>query len=504
MNSKKYVEHISLLIGIIILISTDLLIAKNSLPLTEGWWEVIAKSTNYKELYKDLYIGLPPLYINFISFLQVFSENIYYLRLIFICIHIVEIILLAYFFSRFFSYAVSISAVIISELLISCYITTYLTKDYHLFLQLLINCYLIASFYFYKNKNLLSISLLSIFTCGIMLTKQNYGVILFAANYIMLFAANGTLRTKIVDAVLLTALIFLILFGYTSVSGFGWISVYLGNDSKGSVLTIITRVVTEKSTIQIIISLLVFYTFYYLKDSNYISIVSKLKLDNALKVFDYNKFFKILVLFYAIYIGIRICSNKDFNLVVSIVYLYLIISAIKFFGISKRGINYKNFGLTSIPILGILYCNTLTAGYNFSGFQVGIAVLFCLALSLIDDVNKNLKNLFSILLIAIIGINFYNTKYINSSYSWWGYRIDSVQLAKYHLENKYLNGVNLTEDTFRVIEKVADLKTKSNSFYFYPNIPLFYYIFDIDLQSKFPVLWFDVVPNKFKDEAMEF
>ena len=38
-----------------------------------------------------------------------------------------------------FNFAVSLTSVIISELLISTYITTYLTKDYHLFLQLLIN-----------------------------------------------------------------------------------------------------------------------------------------------------------------------------------------------------------------------------------------------------------------------------------------------------------------------------------------------------------------------------
>ena len=72
-----YIEFISVLIGITILLCTDLLIAKNTLPLTEGWWEVIAKESNSMELYKDLYIGLPPLYINFIAFLQGFTENIY-------------------------------------------------------------------------------------------------------------------------------------------------------------------------------------------------------------------------------------------------------------------------------------------------------------------------------------------------------------------------------------------------------------------------------------------
>ncbi|OIN00906.1 hypothetical protein A9236_06860 [Polynucleobacter sp. QLW-P1DATA-2] len=497
-----YIEFISVLIGITILLCTDLLIAKNTLPLTEGWWEVIAKESNSMELYKDLYIGLPPLYINFIAFLQGFTENIYILRLIFIGIHFLEAFTLAYFFSKFFNFTVSMVAVIISELLISTYITTYLTKDYHLFLQLLINLYLLSCFYFYKTKKFYSIIALGLFTSGILLTKQNYGVILFIANYFIFFTIKGNFKNKLISAALFTIYVFAFLFLYTNANGLGWLSTYIGNDAKGGIITIISRVLSEKSTIQIILSLLAFYACFSIKDGGWLNFIKESDFDRISTKFNYVKIIKIIIFMLAIYLGVRVCSNKDFNLCILIVYFYLLSGIIKYWGMSKKGIDYIDFGILSIPLIAILYCNTLTAGYNFSGFQVGVAVLFCLLLSLIGSISINLRNLVSAIFFIIIGINFYSTKYMTASYNWWGYRLDSIAQANYHLDNKYLAGLNLTSDSYDVISKVSELNLKNNSFYIYPNIPLFYYIFNIDLKSKFPVLWFDVVPNKYKSEAV--
>lgn len=500
-NIESYYELICILIGFTLLIGFDVLVAKNTLPLTEGWWEVIAKSSRGKELYNDIYIGLPPLYINFITLLQNFTENLYTLRIIFVYIHVIEICTLAYFFSRFFNLSISILSALISELLISTYSNTYLVKDYHLFLQLLINLYLISFFYFYKSRNLFSIFLLSLFTSGIILTKQNYGAILFLANYLVFITLNDNLKIKLISVIKLTLCVVFLLLIYSSINGFGWIITYIGNDSKGSFITILTRFINEKSTIQLIIALLFFYVIYYLYEKKLINFLD-FQSNHKIKINLY-KTIRIIAIIFLTYLGVRIAGNKDFNLAIAFVYFYIIIGLLYYWGVSKWQLHFNNFGIISIPILAILYCNTLTAGYNFSGFQVGVTVLFCVILSEINNISKNLRNTISIFLFSVILINFYNNKYNGNSYNWWGYQLEAIEQAKYQFKNKYIGGFNLTQDTYAVLNKIKQINGQNKStFYTYPNIPLLYLIYDKDLKTKFPVTWFDVIPNNYKDELI--
>ena len=498
-------------VSIAILALYDFILAKYAFPLTEGWWELLARESGSKILYKDVFIGLPPLYINFIATLQIITQNFYDLRVIFIFIHIAEYLLLVFFIKKFFSGKVAIFSALISELLIISYNSAYLPKDYHLFLSFFVMLTLIFLIQYQeeatKYKNIL---FAGISTGIILLTKQNIGALLVFSSIILIASNSKNIIYFLKYSLIYVAFVAGILILYTQFNGAGWINAYVGNDSKGSIFKVITRFLFEDITRLSIVELISAYFIYNAwkskeliasKFSNYSNIISSTFILNNKKYLIY------LVYGYLLYLGIRISQNKDFSIAGSLIFTIIIINLFIVLTINKSKYFLIKIGTFGIVILLLCYGNSMTAGYNLVGLQIGVALLFAIILQVAENASIKIFFIYSALCILIITNSFIKTRVIHggNAYSWWGYGIDQVSKNNYQYTNSYLDGIRLSLETSEILEEVGGIisaTNKSKKYYFYPDIPIFYQIFNLPVQSRYPILWFDVIPSEKKVDVL--
>lgn len=492
-------------VSIAVLALYDFILAKYAFPLTEGWWELLARESGSKILYKDVFIGLPPLYINFIATLQVITKNFYDLRVIFIFIHIAEYLLLVFFIKKFFSGKVAIFSALISELLIISYNSAYLPKDYHLFLSFFVILTLIFLIQYQekasKYKNIL---FAGISTGIILLTKQNIGALLVFSSLILIASNSKNIIYFLKYLLIYIAFVAGILILYTQFNGAGWINAYVGNDSKGSIFKVVTRFLSEDITKLTIVELISAYCIYYSwkskglierNFSNFSTIISHTFTLNVKKYWIYP------VYAYLLYLGIRISQNKDFSIAASLIFTILIINLFILVSSNKSKFFLIKIGPFGIVIALLCYGNSMTAGYNFVGFQIGIALLFAIILQVAEKINLRILFIYSVLCVLIITNNFVKFRVLNggNAYSWWGYSIDQVSKNNYQFTNSYLDGMGLSHETKEILEQVGGIISTTNEskkYYFYPDIPIFYQIFNLPVQTKYPILWFDVIPSE--------
>lgn len=516
MKKTKANLETSLFIGVSITILAlyDFILAKYAFPLTEGWWELLARESASKILYKDIFIGLPPLYINFIASLQKITQNFYDLRIIFIFIHLAEYLLLVYFIKKFFSGKVAIFSALISELLIISYNSAYLPKDYHLFLSIFVILTLIFLVQYQENQSKYkNILFAGIFTGIILLTKQNIGALLVLASLILIASNSKNITFFLKYSSTYIVFVSCVLLFYTQFYGPGWINAYVGNDSKGSIFKVITRFLSEDITKLTIIELICTYFIYYVwqsrgniesKCSDFSKIISFTFLLNLKKYLLYP------VYGYLLYLGIRISQNKDFSIAASLIFTILIINLFILLNSDKSKFFLIKIGSFAIVILLLCYGNSMTAGYNFVGLQIGIAILFAIIFQVVEKIDTKLLFLYSALCILIITNSFVKIRVSNGgmAYSWWGYSIDPVLKNNYQYKNNHLDGILLSHETKEILEQVGEVISKtseSKKHYFYPDIPIFYQIFNLPVQTKYPILWFDVIPSEKKlDVLREF
>ena len=502
-----------LAVSIAFLVLFDFTLAKYAFPLTEGWWELLARESGSKVLYKDIFIGLPPLYINFIASLQTITQNFYDLRIIFIVIHIAEYLLFVIFISKFFSGNVAIFSALISELLIISYNSAYLPKDYHLFLSVFVILTLIFLVqYQEKSSEFKNILFAGISTGIILLTKQNIGVLLVFSSLIMIASNSKNLIYFLKYSSVYILFAISVLISYTQFNGLGWIEAYIGNDSKGSVFKVITRFLFEDITRLSILELIAAYLIYLAWKSKDL-ILSKFNNDfkkiSPTFLLSVEKYFIYLPYGYLLYLGIRISQNKDFSTAGSLIFTILIINLyLTIF--HKNKFFLVKIGYFGIVILLLSYGNSMTAGYNFVGLQIGVAILFAIILQVVEKINIKLFFIYCALCVFIITNSFIKTRVINggNAYSWWGYKIDEVSKNRYQYRNSYLDGISLSLETKQILEEVGEIITTTNNskkYYFYPDIPIFYQIFNLPVQTRYPILWFDVIPSEKKlDVLREF
>jgi hypothetical protein len=485
----------------------DFILAKYSFPLTEGWWELLARESSSKVLYKDIFIGLPPLYINFIAALQKITSNFYHLRIIFIAIHIAEFLLITFLIRKFFSFRVAICSALISELLIISYNSAYLPKDYHLFLSVFVILTLIFLVQYQEGINKYkNIIFAGIFTGIILLTKQNIGALLFFSSLIFI-ACNvkniiSFLKHSFVYIVLAIATLIL----YTQLNGLDWLNVFIGNDSKGSIFKVLTRFLSEEITKLTILQLIVAYVVYVIwqsKDaikSKYFIYIEKI---NPIFLINLNKYCFFLMNGYFLFLGIRISQNRDFVIAGSLIFTILIINVFLLIKYNKNKFFLVRTGAFSLVILFLCYGNSMTAGYNFVGMQVGFAFLFAIILQSLERLNAKLFFVYGAMCLVIITNSFVKNRFVDggNAYSWWGYSIGQVSKNTHQYKNPYLNGLMLSLETKEILEEVNGIITSSGNnknYYFYPNIPIFYYIFNLSVHTQYPILWFDVIPSSKK------
>lgn len=491
-------------IAVLVLLTYDLILAKYAFPLTEGWWELFARETGSKTLYKEIFIGLPPLYINFIAILQKITSNFYDLRVIFIAFHAVEFLLLIFFIRKFFSIRVATYSALISELLIISYNSAYLPKDYHLFLSVFVILTLIFLAQYqdgvskYKNIFFAGIS-----TGVILLTKQNIGALFILSTFLFIAINIKNVIYFLKHSIVYILSICSILFLYTQLNGVDWIDVYIGNDSKGSIVKVLTRFFSEDITRLTGIQLLIALCFYELVKSKssitckYQIFIEKLPTSFLLSVKNY---WIYVIYAYLLYLGLRVSQNKDFSAAGSLIFTLFIINLFSLISADRSKFFLVKIGAIGLVLLLLCYGNSMTAGYNFVGLQIGVAILFAVILQIAEKINAKIFLFYSLLCVSIITNNFIKTKVKSdgNAYSWWGYSIDGVSKNSHQYKNSHLDGINLsieTKEIFEEVREIISLTNNSKKYYFYPDIPIFYYIFDLPVDTRYPVLWFDVVPS---------
>jgi hypothetical protein len=480
-------------LAIFILVSLDLIIATYSYPLVEGWWELLAIESSRKLLYKDLYFALPPLYINVLSLLQSFNLNIFEVRLFFIIIHVLEFLTLTYFITRFFKYYIGILAVFVSEILIIAYHVAYLPKDYHMLLGLFVSLFLVGGYFISRYKNIYSAIFLGLIAGLLFLVKQNIAAVLFLSVFILIGIGNSSGRHKIRLLSFYLLAVLALLSSYASIFGFEWVNVYLSNDSKGSLFIVLTRIFGDKVFQNFLIIITLFYTYSFLI-KRYPS-----KIFNLYE----NKICDLALLMTFIILAFFVAKNKNFDFLISIVLAILSINLINSFNQNIANIKILNFSALAIIPLGIIYSNSMTAGFNFVGSQIAVVIFFAIILNFCRQFHRRLLYLFSFIIILIISNNLYEKIYKGNLYQWWGYKIGSIQKSIVTPFLPEMKGMYITEESQAILNSVDFIRKSDpqSSVYFYPNIPYFYKLFNVRLLTKFPILWFDTVPSKFTNEV---
>lgn len=477
----------------------DFIISIHAFPLTEGWWEAFAYASKDKVFYQQIYIGLPPLFIDILSLLSNFTDSFLSIRILFILIHIIEFLLISHFFSKFFGFYISVSASLISELLISTYIGTYLPKDYHMILGLLVAIYINLYYYLveeFKSKNAI---LIGIITGLIILTKQNVGAMLLASMIFMIVVCRQTAYVRLRILIMYIIGIALTLTLYSELKGYDWINVYLNNNSKGSAFIFLTRILVERGAILTFAFILIFYTFNYFTENINNKYTKLIK-----KYFELYRNYILAIIF--LLIALKLVNNTFLFLAIAITATLVSINLFQELGIKYSRQNLTNFKLSSVPILALLYCNSMTAGFSYVGAQHVVAIFIAIALSLAYKINSKLIFALAFTLLFILFSQFYKMKINGDMYSWWGYSIGSRAANNVNYNNNKISGIKLSEETkdiFLAVENLVRENADSKNYLFYPNIPLFYYLFNLPVNTKFPVLWFDTIPTKLYYEVVE-
>jgi len=481
------------LFSIFVIGFTDLIIVLYAFPLTEGWWEVFAIQSNIKTLYKDIYIGLPPLYIQALLFLLRINEELIFSKIIFIAIHIANFLLLCILAGNFYKLKVSIIAALISEILITVYITTYLPKDYHMFLGLLLAVYLnIFYLYFTKDKKYYLLFILGILSALIVLTKQNIGLILLISPILII------IKIEKIIGILIRILVFLFafistLYLYSNFYSWDWIDVYLSNNSKGSISTILLRIFTEPAIFFSSLFTILFYSIEYLFNH---SIYRNKILSNIIT--------KYTVLFILAILSLYLSKNSLISISLGITITLLTIDLLSYLKISKYQQPFVNFGPLSLVFLALIYANTMTAGINYVGSQYIFLIFMGIVLTYANNINKKIFNLISFVVIFNLATSFYNLKLNGDLYSWWGYKIGPLKDNNVDVDYSHMMALKVSEETNAILLRTKEIvdSNPSKSYYAYPDIPIIYYLFNLPIKTKYPILWFDTIPNKLTKDVV--
>jgi len=157
-------------------------------------------------------------------------------------------------------------------------------------------------------------------------------------------------------------------------------------------------------------------------------------------------------------------------------------------------ITWYKFGW--LPLIGLVYCGTHTAGYNFVSMQLVLALMIadftCRHGDKLLGFRKELK-------IVLFGISvtflFALLKLSGPLYDWWGLKQEGAIEARFSLPFDELNGFRVDKSTADFYGKIAEYKATMNAdevVFAYPSIPIIYLLLNKLPPVKLPVLWFDV------------
>lgn len=504
---RQYIKNpIELCIFGFTLLCFNVLLSKYSFPLTEGWWETYSWLSRTQELYSDVTLSFPPLFILLQGLFLRITENFFVLRLIFCFLALIEFILMLKLLEILGYKKYAIQGAFFANVLIIIQNPVWIVKDYHLIVTILELIFLISftslNTGIKKNINL-NILFLGVILGLFLLLKQNIAVLLIISLLlldVLHYSNKRFANTKIVITSVFFTLFFSLFYG------FDWWQVYIGNDSKGNISRIFLRIFEEKelrvilfnSLLLFLISLL-FYIPYNnaIKYSLFLKLIEK-KYIEAKGYFEGSNYLTPFIFFF--FTWFCFFSNGKLLFIITIAFILLQIT----FKLKKYALNVQDLG-TYVLILTIIYTGTMTAGFNYVSMQIPIAILICSLLSrFLDNISKSIKIILSCILIATSIYGFYKNKFISESYNWWGYSLSPINDSYYSSDIIKLNGIKFDKNTHDILTATSKyMVDKNNTLFSFPSIPIFYYLYDRKPLVSSPVLWFDVFPSKYLDGTLK-
>lgn len=498
----------------------DISIFNRYFPLTEGWWETYGYLINRGLVpYKDFTLAFPPLIVYFYAgLLKAFGVNFYLFRLFGVFIHSLVVVVLFLWLHQYYKPKAAAIALIIASFF-SMSSPIYIAKDYHMFVDLFLVITLALFTYGIDKMGFQSIVLrtspgesssrglivlfLSGLSAGILvLVKQNVGVF-----FVFGLCAGGALFLRPLKKMYMSLAVFIfgsmvafLLLMRLQLGNWGileFIRLTAGNNSKGPIYIVLTRILTDPGNvhpISIALGLTVF--FFLLKDFFYLYLpVVKRIYRCFLRILSqrqllYGIFFAFLfpllfLSYFVQYLQTLVIAGTLTTLIV------LTVSSVRDDGALSRY-------LVVMPALFMLvYANTQTASLNYTGMYIPTAFALGVLLQYYPE-GKGYQ--LGGLVLGISLISFLVIGKIKTPYNWWGYSERSMVRSKFKLPYRELDGIRVgkgTRDAFLAVKNAVDSYSKaSNDVLFYPSIPIFYL-----LHHKIPpfnsvVQWFDVITDK--------
>ncbi|NTV66180.1 MAG: hypothetical protein HGB06_00550 [Chlorobaculum sp.] len=469
-------------------------------PPVEGWWQVYAYLINKGfKLYRDYDMAFPPLFAIFNAALMKLSPYYVFYRVVGL-IEVIGIFFFMYFAVRkLYDEKLSLIAALFG-ILMSVYNNVYIPNDYHTAVNLfiIISLYLLLDYHDVSKsfiRRSLSGVLMSFFLVGSFFIKQNVGLVLVVASLIG-SGVSLLINRRREDSYLFVLFVLSLVLSYVfymmmiGMDYFEILGLTASNDSKGSMATVLSRIVMDERNREFLVKgllyFIILFLFYpWLRDG-----VKKIYPD-AVWLFEVVVFVFLSIVFFR--------DPDDTAVVIVIIYLY---SLIYLFFIKRE------YNVLLLPLFALIYANSMTAGLCVGGLF--IIMPFAVS-SVFGSMISDFKRVrFEYLYYPFIGVLFFSL-IINKQedpYRWWGLRQGPIAQAKYELpyyQLKYFKVDRATYQLFSDIKSEIDNKSHSiDDLYLYPDIPIFYQLHNKIPVTKNIVQWFDVIgTSQFNEELTQ-
>lgn len=505
-----------LFLTVLLVAAVDLSILRWYFPPVEGWWETYAwLMASGEKLYSDIWVSFPPLQILLVRVqMALVGHDFLMLRLLGVLTHGLTVSLLYLWLERLTSRSAAFMGALLSTILVIYTNNSYIVKDYHTTVELFEVIALVFSVFIFMPKRdanpvgirIDRVTMLGIlgagFACGsLLLVKQNIGVFftVFMGAAIFLSAYDRYRKKGALTAASVAGTLFALAFIVPPVAltvwmGTDWLSVYFNNLSKGSLALVVMRFLLapdcQKVLMGLIIAIILFSRNHWIEHQ--IKVIFKWfnipeKFSNNISGLPY----RILSFAAACYFLRLAPSQIVFSL--SLFWLFSCTTHSQHVVAGNR-LEWYKFGW--LPLAGLAYCGTQTAGYNFVSMQLILAPMIAdlvyrhgeKTLTLSRDRNIVLAGVGVVLL--VIGL-----KLKGPLYEWWGLPQGGIMAAKYSLPFDELHGFKVdkkTADLFGELAKYKSSLTAEDNVFAYPSIPIVYMLLNKPPAVKVPVLWFDV------------
>lgn len=488
-----------------LVISTLLLLSVHYFPLSEGWWQTYAYLLNNGwKPYVDFPLATPPIFMYANLLLIKLTQLFIVHRIVGVLVFAGIFCLLARWLSSYFARSIAwVAALFAVALRVSD--PVFIANDYHTMVDVLTLLVLLSSVRLQDLDTgahlIWRYALLGGLIGALTLVKQNIGVFLLAAFWVVILCMRTySIKKKIVAFSVLCLAYVACLVGISSLYSHDLCSSLFGqvaaNDAKGSKFTVLTRIFLDSANSVFLISSIGAYLFFLM----FRKVEDLFELPRILGV-EKVRTLELLCLGCG-FLLLTAKSSLSLPSIVStmsitaclVVFLHIMYGALLRPGYAK----YQESEIVVVPLLALAYCNTQTASFNYVGMFFALAFCFAYVAEAFGMAERTKMRLLMVAVLVFcmcIGV-----KKTLKPYSWWGLGQGSIYTAVYPLPYTQLAGYRVdkkTRDAYQVIKDAVDrYAIGEKDAYFFPNIPIFYY-----LHHKFPpysnlVQWFDFATDK--------